>query len=148
MHPTTLTGVCARWIHKPRSWLIRNDPHPPLALEPYTKDGARWWRVINPVSIELGMGAVAHISEGFETDLASVPRLLWAVIPPWTPGLLSRAVLHDWLYSTKPVSRQRADAIFREAMADHGLPSWKRWPIWFAVQMFGGSHYDPAKAGK
>ena len=114
---------------------------PLMPMEPFVHGGARWWRLTRVARVGLGMGAVAVIPLGFETDLASVPRLLWAVFPPWMPGLLAPAVLHDWLYSTKPVSRQRADAIFREAMADCGLPKWKRWAIWASVRLFGGSHY-------
>lgn len=41
------------------------------------------------------------VPAGFTTDLASVPKFLWWILPPF--GRHSRAaVLHDWLYTTAP----------------------------------------------
>lgn len=38
-----------------------------------------------------------EVAAGFETDFASVPRLLWVAFPKWgTYGNV--AVVHDWLY--------------------------------------------------
>lgn len=67
------------------------------------------------------------VPPGFETDFASVPRIVWSWIAPW--GRHGRAaVVHDFLYQlgsvTNPTDgtvrrpgRLEADRIFRHAMA-------------------------------
>ena len=73
---------------------------------------------------------------GFETDFASVPRILWAVIPPW--GKYSAAaVAHDWLYHKGKFSRWTCDAFFREHMAQLGVRRGTRWLMWAGVRLGG-----------
>lgn len=73
---------------------------------------------------------------GFETDFASVPRILWAVIPPW--GKYSAAaVAHDWLYHKGKFSRWTCDAFFREHMRELGVGRLTRWIMWAGVRLFG-----------
>lgn len=85
-------------------------------------------------------GRMFVIPKGFRTDLASVPRL---PIVFWLTGATSNAaaVVHDYLYNSKQVSRAMADAVLREASAVTGVPAWRRWAMWAAVRCFGGSHY-------
>jgi hypothetical protein len=72
----------------------------------------------------------------FTTDFASVPRIFWNLIPP--VGKYSKAaVIHDWLYVNKTVSRKDADGIFRRIMRENGVPKWKRYVMWAAVRAFG-----------
>ena len=51
------------------------------------------------------------IPKGFVTDLASVPRFLWMFLAP--SEIAKAAVLHDYLYHSKKVSRLEADKILR-----------------------------------
>ena len=92
------------------------------------------------------------VSEGFKTDLASVPRMLWALISPW--DIARAAVIHDFLYfqcreySTKTAFdsflwknvRRISDKIFLMAMdaAEPSVPSWKKKSAYYAVRAFGG----------
>ena len=94
------------------------------------------------------------------TDLASVPRAIWAVISPF--DVARAAVIHDLLYEYintqyKTVNssaaaedgpatkrereqyREIADNIFREAMrnSEPPVPSWKIWSAYTAVRLFG-----------
>lgn len=77
---------------------------------------------------------------GFRTNFASVPRLPIAF---WLFGDTSRqaAVIHDYLYATKPVDRAKADAILREASAVSGVSAWRRWGMWVGVRIGGGTHW-------
>lgn len=78
------------------------------------------------------------IPAGFTTDLASTPRLLWALFPPF--GHYTRAaIVHDFLYWSKPrsMTRKDADGIFRRIMREAGVPAWRRWTMWAAVRVFG-----------
>lgn len=96
----------------------------PLRLE--FLDGRRWeltaafdYRLGSPDGDE-----AVRVPRGFVTDFASIPRVLWNVLPPAGP-YGKAAVLHDWLYQqravhklglTSYVGRAEADAILLEAM--------------------------------
>lgn len=82
------------------------------------------------------------VPEGFETDFASVPRLPLAY---WMMGNVAHkaAVVHDYLYRTGSVPKEVADKIFREAMETTGVWAWRRWPMYWAVSLFGGPNYKP-----
>lgn len=76
------------------------------------------------------------VPEGFVTDFASVPRLLWGLFPPY--GRHTRAaVVHDWLYATGEVSRADADGIFRRIMRECGVGRVRRWIMYAALRLFG-----------
>lgn len=81
---------------------------------------------------------------GFLTDYASIPRLLWAIIPP--RGRYNRpAIIHDFLYRyapTDPVTgvactQARADAILREACENCDDRPTQRWAIWSGLRLGG-----------
>lgn len=81
------------------------------------------------------------IAEGFVTDFASTPKFLY----PWFPpiGIYNKAAMvHDFLYSaTTPITRAEADKFFLQAMEVLKVPAWKRRLMYFAVRLFGASHY-------
>ena len=90
---------------------------------------------------------------GMKTDLASVPRICWVVISPW--DVARAAVIHDHLYErlrefynlgdepTRKVAwkkaRKLSDKIFLLGMksADPKIPSWKIYPAYWSVRLFG-----------
>ncbi|MET3665187.1 DUF1353 domain-containing protein [Caulobacter sp. 1776] len=93
------------------------------------------------------------VPKGFVTDLASIPRAVWILLPPdgpWVKG----AVIHDFLYATRgtgiwkthpsgntrpePYSRREADWILRDAMRNRGVDVVRRNIIWLAVRIGGG----------
>lgn len=109
---------------------------PLVVAEIGERKGVTWWRLVKPLVFSDAAGVTIQVRMGFETDFASVPRFLWSVFPP--AGKYSRAaVIHDWLYRETVVSRFLADAIFREAMAQLGVPLWKRVLMFYAVRAFG-----------
>jgi hypothetical protein len=76
------------------------------------------------------------VPEGFVTDFASTPRLLWILFPPrgkWNGA----AIVHDFLYK-ETFDRFLADAIFRAIMKELGVPWWRRVIMYYAVRFFGG----------
>lgn len=83
-------------------------------------------------------GRIYRVPAGFKTDLASIPRPLWSIFPPF--GRYSRAaVLHDFHYhrgrnGTPVVTRKEADLLFKQAMHELGVPGWKRWAFYLAVR--------------
>ena len=79
------------------------------------------------------------VPRGFVTDLASIPRFFWRVIPPF--GLHSTpSIIHDYLYRRQPdgVSRKEADEVFLDAMQAYGVPKLRRDVMYRTVRMFGG----------
>ncbi len=75
------------------------------------------------------------VPKDFVTDLASTPRLVWGLFPPF--GFYTHAaVLHDFLYSTPHLIPERriADEIFFAGCQEHGLAKWKCWLMWACVR--------------
>jgi hypothetical protein len=116
-------------------------------------DDWRSWRIEQPLIYEvgaLGSGQVITVPAGFVTDGASIPQLLWAIMPTW--GRYSRAaVVHDFLYAALRAGaphqfapdRKTADGIFHEAMVVCGVNTTIRWLIWVSVRLFGGRYAKP-----
>jgi hypothetical protein len=91
-------------------------------------DGRRWM-VPRDYSYELRDGRVSTVRAGFIFDFASVPRLLWRLLPP--AGLAKNpyglaSTWHDWLYrhgriAGQAISRFEADHVFLEIMRHCGV---------------------------
>jgi hypothetical protein len=92
------------------------------------------------------------VARGFVTDLTSVPRVGWMLLPPDGPWVKA-AVIHDFLYATEgdgkmwdhegntrptPYTRKEADWILRDALQNRGVGWVTRNIIWLAVRI-GGS---------
>lgn len=94
------------------------------------------WRLREPL-IYQGNKDKFEVPVDFITDFASVPRVFWNIIPP-TGAYTKAAVIHDWLYVTKAVSRKDADGIFRRIMKELKVSRWRRYLMYSAVRTFGG----------
>lgn len=80
---------------------------------------------------------------GFITDFASIPRALWAILPP-TGKYGKAAVIHDYLYNRANAqgwTKAMADRVFYDAMGDLGVPQAQRWVMWQAVRAFGKGNF-------
>ena len=89
--------------------------------------------------------------KGMKTDLASVPRVCWALISPWDGA--RAAIIHDHLYAALrnycdkekysytvwKRGKDLSDTIFLLGMksADPKVPAWKIYPAYWAVRLFG-----------
>jgi hypothetical protein len=83
-------------------------------------------------------GGTLTIPAGFKTDLASIPRGLWNVLPQ-VGRYDAAAVVHDYLYQMPlGVDRSEADAILLEAMGVLKVGWWTRTVIYSAVRVGGG----------
>ena len=86
------------------------------------------------------MGDGYMVPAGFQTDLASVPRIPF-IYDALGSTANEAAVLHDYLYSRHVVDRKTADAIFLEAAKSTGVPWWRRYAMWAGIRLFGGAHW-------
>lgn len=78
----------------------------------YIRSPIRW----SPSNKNSNLPSVV-VPEGFVTDLTSIPRLFWSVLPR-DGKYADAAIVHDYLYWMQPVSKDAADAIFAAAMKD------------------------------
>jgi len=112
-----------------------------LVVEPYG-DGRRWRLVLPFEYYRTGREHIRYkIPKGFVTDFASVPRILWPILPPY--GRYGKAaVLHDYLYRSGAAERKEADLIFKEAMEVLGVAKWKKELLYLGVRLFGAKRYQ------
>lgn len=118
---------------------------------PVLKNGHQLYAMRNPLTFRTAAGDHVTVFAGQTTDLASIPRAVWPLLPPDGPWALA-AVFHDAGYQsqgryvwkqrwgrtrTEPYTRAEVDGILLQAMTAIGVPSWKRWLIWKAVRLFG-----------
>lgn len=112
-----------------------------LELSPLA-DG-RGWRLNeffvyrSDVLLQHSEDGLIEVPKGFVTDLASIPRALWAILPPWE-RYGPAAVVHDWLYWDQAIDRDMADAVLREAMEVLGVAAAERGAIYRGVRVGGG----------
>lgn len=82
------------------------------------------------------------IPKDFETDLASIPRLLWPIIAPQYSSFIAPSILHDYLYRCDGKSnRLYADDVLYSALITEGVTSFTAIRFYMAVRLFGASHY-------
>jgi hypothetical protein len=106
------------------------------------------WRLMSPFQAPDDKNVLV-VPAGFETDLASVPKLVRGLIPasgPWQRA----AIIHDYCYVTKgeciPAwwysemdKREVSDMIFKHAMKAAGVSSPVRQLLWSAVRVGGAA---------
>ena len=82
-----------------------------------------------------------HVPAGFETDFASIPRLLWRWMPRTDKRIGKPSIIHDYIYRSPSIdfTRQQADHELREAMACVGANAFDRNLVYAAVRI-GGVH--------
>lgn len=78
---------------------------------------------------------------GMLTDLASIPLPLWNILPPFG-RYLGAAIIHDFLYQTQPVTKEKADHILAEAMDCAGVTHHIRQLIYDGVKFGGRSAWN------
>lgn len=93
-------------------------------------------------------GPAVVVPAGFVTDLASIPRVFWSLLP--SDGAYTfPAIIHDYLYWTQIHPRGVADRVFRYGMDDMKVSSAVALTIYTAVKVGGESAWtDNAKRKK
>jgi hypothetical protein len=104
-----------------------------------TDDGK--WIVTEPLQYRSDVaGQIFTVPVGFQTDLASVPRLPIVYLLTGDTST-EAAVVHDFLYTYHPVTRTIADKVLKEASEVTGVPAWRRYIMYWGVRAFGWSHW-------
>lgn len=111
----------------------------PLELE--YLDGRQWKLTAEFDFASDTLERIVRVPCGFVTDFASIPRVLWPLLPP-TGAYGKAAVIHDNLYrhprSVRPyVTRIQADRTLREGMTALRVNFFVRWIIYLGVRIGG-----------
>lgn len=103
-------------------------------------DKGRRWTLKEPFRVRVD-GLEICAPQGFWTDFASVPSVIWPIIDPYELG--RAPVLHDFLYFAGwRGNRGYCDDAFLAAMEIEKIAWWKRRTAYLAVRMFGGYAWD------
>jgi hypothetical protein len=94
------------------------------------------WELLKGIEY-MGKKEPFHVPSGMTTDFASVPRVFVWFLPRY--GRYTKAaIVHDYLWreraSKGTMSYIDADAIFRRALRQLGVPFLRRWILWTAVR--------------
>ena len=105
------------------------------------------WRLEMDYQYQDGSNLIT-VPEGFEFDLASIPRAFWWLVSPFELSIAA-PLLHDFLYAHKgdpppgsiepsrAYTRKQADQLFRRVMEFEGVAAWRRGLAYAAVRSFG-----------
>lgn len=87
-------------------------------------------------------GDLYVIPKDFKTDLASIPRILWPVLPPQYTGFIAPAIFHDYLYNVDiPCTRRWCDEVLYAALISKGISHNTAIKFYLGVRMFGWIYY-------
>jgi hypothetical protein len=99
------------------------------------------FRLTSPFLVSIDSKETIKVPEGFETDLASVPRLPIVYLAVGNTGHKA-AVLHDWLYATNYFNRAKCDLLFYHALRESGIGYLNAQAMYLGVRVGGGKAYD------
>ncbi len=101
------------------------------------------WQLLAPFDFHVGSypsSTIISVPAGTVTDLATIPRFLWALFPPH--GRYAKAaIIHDYLYDRAIGSKAYADKVFLEAMEVLKVPRLTRLILYCAARLFGRGNY-------
>ncbi len=109
--------------------------HARLAIElvdDLANDGQGEWEILRPLPFTDSEGVTHVVPAGYRSDLNSTPRVPIAYVLAGNRGHRACAI-HDYLITSKTVTRDRADAIFLEALECIGIGEWMRGAMYRAV---------------
>ena len=130
------------------------DALPTLPIPVLTHDG-RLWVVAEDCRYVALDGCIITAKRGFQSDLASIPRLFWAIIASFELSLVA-PIMHDLIYRSgglvilpegevtpagRVFNRKEADDLFLELMTRSKIAYWKRNVAYLAVRAFGQSSW-------
>lgn len=141
---------------------VKDRNMPPLYVTYDPVEGL--WETAHDYTVNLRWGNETHtltIPAFYETDLSSIPRVVWPLIAPHELSLVAPLV-HDYLYDNygclgrmeapdggwqcqRLITRLDVDNIFLELMRRSEVPKWRRYLAYQAVRAFGSFPWDKNK---
>ncbi len=100
------------------------------------------WTLIGELVYESTLKGIITAPEGFVTDYASTPRIIWWLMPKAGEKYDAAAVIHDYLYRHNTYPQIECDQVFREAMLASGVRSLRAATMYRALRLFGWVAYN------
>jgi hypothetical protein len=99
------------------------------------------FRLASDFTVDVTDVELIKVPEGFETDLASVPRLPIVYMMVGNTGHKA-AVLHDWLYATNYYPRHKCDLLFYHGLRESGIGYINAKAMYLGVRLGGAKPYS------
>lgn len=102
------------------------------------------------VTDEAGAVYMFTLYKGFKSNGGSVPVIFRWFMPSWdddVPLLCIAYLLHDWLYASAELPKERADDLLRGLLRDAGYNRFHASTVCLAVNTFAKSHYGKDEYG-
>lgn len=123
---------------------LRLEDVPRTVEAPWLDKGSHKFKVLEDVVVSFFRDDTGELDgivvpAGYITDLSSVPRYFWRIIPPHTTEARLGSVVHDWIYSHgwREWSRKEADQLFYKLLLWQGMGMCKAWLMHKAVRLGG-----------
>ena len=104
------------------------------------------WQLLEEVVYTVGYKGsedIIQVPQGFETDGASIPRLLRTIIwNPFDTKFIAARLIHDYLYISQIRNKETADDIFFEILLMSWVGKWKSVVMYHRVKWFGKWEYN------
>ncbi len=116
-----------------------------------TEQDGKWERtLLDELSLQDDEHGLITVPPGFRTDFASI-RFLHNIFLFVLYALLAgygnyAATVHDWLYTTGPLTRKQADAVLYRGLRAEGIARWRAWLFWAGVRIGGAKRYKITSA--
>jgi hypothetical protein len=78
------------------------------------------WELLEHLIVELSTGETIAIPKGFQTDLSSIPEILWGGLKPFGDFIIA-PIVHDWMYRTKYKAEKLGESKARKFADDEML---------------------------
>lgn len=101
-------------------------------VDDLANDGQGEWSLNESLGYKDNKGDEYVVPAGYLTDINSTPRYIYA-FRKFGNRAHRPCVLHDWLITSKTVTRERADELFLEAMESIGVKEDIAGPMFRAV---------------
>ena len=102
-------------------------------------DGSGRFQLMRNLIYRTEAGNMYVVPRGFKTDLATIPKIFWGILPPHDL-YLSAAILHDYFCVNNWIKRKDIDKLFLEAMKWSNIPKWKRYVVYLSVRLYSITH--------
>lgn len=101
------------------------------------------WTLALPLIYRAQDGRLVNVPAGYRSDLASVPRIAWRIVPRDHKAARRPAVVHDYIYTdlTHRFTKAEADKIFHQALLEEGMNRALAWLMWCAVRIGGRGNW-------
>lgn len=106
--------------------------------------GTKQWQLVRPLMYLTANNQWVTVPQCYRTDLASVPRPVWWLIPRDDECARRPSVVHDFIYTnaTDRFTKAEADQVFYDALLEEGMPKPLAWLMYTAVRIGGRGNWS------